>query len=961
VRFGLLGPLELVDEDGRTVPLEGTRLRILLAALLLHANTPVSVEALVDAVWDGTPAPSATRTLRSHVGRLRRALGPCAGRVVAREPGYQIRVEPQELDVLQFERHCHAAGAALREGAWQSAANSAAAALGLWRGQPLLDVPNQILRDAFVPRLERMHIQVLEDRAEAWLALGRHEQLVADLHEMVAAHPLRERMRGQLMLALHRSGRQAEALAAFQDARKALVAELGIEPGPELQRLYKRILAGGEAGPDTMPADPSPAAVPATVAPQPLPEHSAPPDPAERPEAAMPPARWGATAALWPESAVALAAVAKGDPSRIGPFRLLARLGGGAMGEVFLAEGPAGQPVAVKRVRAEYARDAVFRARFAKEVAAVRAVTGGCTPALIDADVDAQRPWIATAYIPGPSLAQAVELGGALPEPLVLALGGGIAKALRAIHAAGIVHRDLKPSNILLDRDGPQVVDFGISRALDGTALTATGMRVGTAGYTAPELAAHRETRPAGDVFALGCVLAYAATGVTPFGEGPDAQVLYRIVHEPPDPRALACRDETLRGLIQACLDKHPDARPTPAAVIEACGHTPAPDGSWFPATLAAAYDAQTARHLARAARRRGTRRLQIALAALLPILAIPPVAALTTNSPGTSQHAPGPSRSATAGASASSLAGSSAGHIRTRSVPATTLGIRIAAEDNGEYSTIAGQHPNVANIYLYWGHTFPAAFASQAHSAGATPFLELEPWQGIWQGKPGACDYAWDFPAITTIGANGPEISGYLHAFGAAIASFGHPVILTFAREFNVPGQYPWAQEGCEHTTPAQWIKAWDTVRTDIDATAGGLASFMWAPGADGDGRSVNPTRYWPDASQVDMVGVEGFPDTAGGSRLGTFTGLFGPVFSQIHALTTLPVFIAETNLTPLDSTGYQSLPAFISDLCTQGGDGVLQIQYTQALTATQWSELDKALASDCHDSTGVAERSTH
>ena len=239
---------------------------------------------------------------------------------------------------------------------------------------------------------------------------------------------------------------------------------------------------------------------------------------------------------------MALAPLAQGDPSRIGSFRLLSRLGGGAMGEVFLAASRAGRPVAVKRVRAEYARDVVFRARFAKEVAAVRAVTGGHTPALIDADAEAERPWIATAYVPGPSLAQAVDLTGALPEPLVLALGGGIAEALAAIHAAGIVHRDLKPSNILLDRDGPKVIDFGISRALDGTALTATGMRVGTAGYTAPELAAHRQTLPAGDVFALGCVLAYAATGVTPFGEGADAQVLYRIVHEPPDPRALACR-----------------------------------------------------------------------------------------------------------------------------------------------------------------------------------------------------------------------------------------------------------------------------------------------------------------------------------------------------------------------------------------------------------------------------------
>ncbi|WP_236061526.1 serine/threonine-protein kinase [Actinacidiphila acididurans] len=642
---------------------------------------------------------------------------------------------------------------------------------------------------------------------------------------------------------------------------------------------------------------------------------------------------------------MALAPLAQGDPSRIGSFRLLSRLGGGAMGEVFLAASRAGLPVAVKRVRAEYARDVVFRARFAKEVAAVEAVTGGHTPALIDADAEAERPWIATAYVPGPSLAQAVDLTGALPEPLVLALGGGIAEALAAIHAAGIVHRDLKPSNILLDRDGPKVIDFGISRALDGTALTATGMRVGTAGYTAPELAAHRQTLPAGDVFALGCLLAYAATGVTPFGEGTDAQVLYRIVHEAPDPRALACRDETLRALIEACLNKDPDARPAPQAVIKACRGAPAPGGSWLPAPLAAqsaAYGSEVAQQLARAARRRATRRVQIGLAPLLilVILAIlvRVVAAPTAaKSHGADLHTLGPS----------SPAGSSTAHAPAQwAPPAVMLGTWTSAEGDGGYSTIAGQRPNVASTYLFWGNSFPTSFAGQAQSAGAIPFVEIEPWQG---GGPSDCRYASHFPAMTTIGANGVAISRYLGAFGSAIASFGHPVIITFAREFNVSGQYPWAQGDCEGTTAAQWIKAWDTVRSDIDATAGGLAHFMWAPGPDTGGTTIDPTPYWPGASQVDMVGVGGFPNTRWGSQLGTFSGVFGPVFHEIHTLTRLPIFVAETNLAPLDGSGYQSLPGFISDLCSNGGDGVLQFQDTQALSSKQWTELDKALASDC------------
>ena len=645
--------------------------------------------------------------------------------------------------------------------------------------------------------------------------------------------------------------------------------------------------------------------------------------PRQLPTAGEPSSQPPADPAPRPLAAVALAPLAQGDPSRIGSFRLLSRLGGGAMGEVFLAASRAGRPVAVKRVRAEYARDAVFRARFAKEVAAVRAVTGGHTPALIDADAEAERPWITIAYVPGPSLAQAVDLTGALPEPLVLALGGAIAEALAAIHAAGIVHRDLKPSNILLDSDGPKVIDFGISRALDGTALTATGMRVGTAGYTAPELAAHRQTRPAGDVFALGCVLAYAATGVTPFGEGADAQVLYRIVHEPPDPRALACRDETLRALIEACLNKDPDARPTPQAVIEACRGTTAPGGSWLPAPLAAqaaAYGSEAARQLARAARRRATRRVQIGLAPLLILAILALVVAAPTAA-------------------------------RSRWAPPTVmLGTWTSAEADGGYSTIAGQRPNVASTYLFWGDSFPASFASQAQSAGAIPFVEIEPWQG---GGANDCDYAPHFPAMTTIGANGPAISHYLRAFGSAIASFGHPVIITFAREFNVSGQYPWAQGDCEDTTAAQWIKAWDTVRSDVDDTAGGLAHFMWAPGPDTGGTTIDPTPYWPGASQVDLVGVGGFPNTQYGSQLGTFSGMFGPVFHEIHTLTSLPIFIAETNLAPLDGSGYQSLPGFISDLCSNGGDGVLQFQNTQTLSSTQWDELDKALAGDCGAST--------
>jgi DNA-binding SARP family transcriptional activator len=247
VQFGLLGPLLVIGEDGEAVPVDGGRLRVLLAALLLQAGTPVSAERLAEVVWDGAPPAAAARTLRSHVRRLRRVLGSEFERVTAHQPGYLIRVAPAELDVLEFARQCQVAGAALREGAWQLAADAAAGALRLWRGQPLLDVPSQLLRDAVGPQFERLRIQAQEDRAEAGLHLGQHERLLADLHEMVAAHPLRERFRGQLMLALYRSGRQAEALAAYQHAREVLAEELGADPGPDLRRLHARILAADDA------------------------------------------------------------------------------------------------------------------------------------------------------------------------------------------------------------------------------------------------------------------------------------------------------------------------------------------------------------------------------------------------------------------------------------------------------------------------------------------------------------------------------------------------------------------------------------------------------------------------------------------------------------------------------------------------------------------------------------------
>jgi DNA-binding SARP family transcriptional activator/tetratricopeptide (TPR) repeat protein len=244
MRFALLGPLTVADNSGQPVAPGGPRLRILLAALLLRAGNPVPVGELAEMVWDGSPPDGAVTTLRSYIRRLRRALDDDASRIVALDPGYMIRAERPELDVLEFEALCRDTRAALRVGEWADASAAAVRGLGLWRAAPLLDVASETLRREFVPRLERLRLQVLEDRFDAGLRLGHHAELVPQLQETTAQHPLQERFHAQLMLAMARAGQRAQALRAYQEARRALVDQLGIEPGPELRDIHRQILAG---------------------------------------------------------------------------------------------------------------------------------------------------------------------------------------------------------------------------------------------------------------------------------------------------------------------------------------------------------------------------------------------------------------------------------------------------------------------------------------------------------------------------------------------------------------------------------------------------------------------------------------------------------------------------------------------------------------------------------------------
>ncbi|OAA23268.1 serine/threonine protein kinase [Frankia sp. EI5c] len=279
------------------------------------------------------------------------------------------------------------------------------------------------------------------------------------------------------------------------------------------------------------------------------------------------------------------------DPHSVSSYLLRARIGEGGMGAVYLSYTPGGRPIALKVARPELAADPDFRSRFAKEVAIARRVQGPYTVPVIDADAEALRPWIATAYVAAPSLAVAVVRQGALPSATVLMLIAGVAEALQSIHRSGVIHRDLKPGNVILADDGPRVIDFGVARAIETStaAMTQTGVRIGTPAFMSPEQVRGKQIDAAGDVFALGSTAYYALTGRPPFGS--DAAVFHRIEHQQPDWEH--CPDN-VREVLSRCLAKDPAERPTSTQVIELCRSAITDDlylqtgGGWLPPTVAA-------------------------------------------------------------------------------------------------------------------------------------------------------------------------------------------------------------------------------------------------------------------------------------------------------------------------------------------------------------------------------------
>jgi hypothetical protein len=272
--------------------------------------------------------------------------------------------------------------------------------------------------------------------------------------------------------------------------------------------------------------------------------------------------------------------LAPGDPQRAGKYQLLAELGSGGMGRVFLGRSPGGRLVAVKIIRPDLAGDPGFRARFAREVATARTVSGIFTVQVVDADLHGPQPWLVTAHVDGPSLADAVARHGPVPAGLLVPLAAGLAEGLGAIHAAGVVHRDLKPSNVLLADDGPRIIDFGISRAAGATELTHSGSIIGSPGFMSPEQAQGGEAGPASDIFSLGGVLTFAASEAGPFGTGTPTALLYRVVHEPPDISRLP---PPVRELAGRCLAKDQRQRPTTDEILAFLGTAADLAAGWLP------------------------------------------------------------------------------------------------------------------------------------------------------------------------------------------------------------------------------------------------------------------------------------------------------------------------------------------------------------------------------------------
>ena len=464
----ILGPVEVSAGNG-LIPLGGPKQRAVLAHLLLRANQLIPTEVLIDQVWGEEPPEAARNTLQGYASHLRKALGP--GRLEGSRAGYVLQADPSEVDAHRFRSLVHDARR-LAPIEPKAAVVAFDEALALWRGPAFADLAEERSLLAEAARLDELQLDAMEDRAEAMLTLGRHADLIGDLERLTTDHPLRERAWGQLMLALYRTSRQAEALAAFDRARRILADELGIDPSPELRRLHERVL---QQSPDLDVG---------------------------------------------------------GAPLR--GYRLLERVGVGGYGTVWRAIQPeVGRDVAIKAIHPHLANDPAFVRRFEAEAQLVARLEHPHIVPLYDYWREPGGAYLVMRFLRGGSLADA--LGeGPLDIDRLARLVDQVGDALALAHRQGVIHRDVKPGNILLDQEGNvYLADFGIAKNLGATERTAPGSAAGSLLYAAPEQIRGQDVTPRTDLYAFGIVVHEALAGRHPFADAPDIALLERQLREP--------------------------------------------------------------------------------------------------------------------------------------------------------------------------------------------------------------------------------------------------------------------------------------------------------------------------------------------------------------------------------------------------------------------------------------------
>ncbi len=516
--FRILGPLEVVDQRG-SIPLGGPKQRTVLAHLLLRANRLVTADRLIDEVWGDEPPDAARSTLRTYVSHLRKALG--SDRLEGSTQGYRLRAEPSEVDSLIFENLLEEAR---RLGAKDPplAVRVYEEALGLWRGPALDDLADQPSVAAEIPRLEELRMAATEERIAAELALGGHAELVPQLETLATRHPLRERLWGHLMMALYRSGRQGDALAAYRRAREMLADELGIDPSPELQRLQQQILRQ---------------------------------DPALEPV---------------------------GQPLR--GYRLLEQVGEGAFGAVYRAFQPqVGREVAVKVIHPELANNPEFIRRFEAEAQFVARLEHPHIVPLYDYWRQPDGAHLVMRFLRGGSLRDALAPGPPDPE-LIAGTVDQITQALAAAHRQGVVHRDVKPANVLFDEEGNAYLsDFGIAKDVAAAETSGVeGTPSGLAYYVSPEEVRGEALTPRTDIYSLGLVIYEMLAGQHPFADSQPEAVLKKHLVEPVPslrtvrPELPATVDEVIeRATAKDPADRYPDAPALASALRAALEEAP--------------------------------------------------------------------------------------------------------------------------------------------------------------------------------------------------------------------------------------------------------------------------------------------------------------------------------------------------------------------------------------------------